>query len=289
MASTFQHRMGVVVSAALISTVSIGWLGTAVASAGVAPHHEAATGLDSLSSTASVAPSVQPVTKDTNSTLMAGYMQKAGASGFPQYFEIDDTITVPTVTNVAKAGISRDLAAIGGATIGVEPIGVSGGVEVDTSSDETFYSAIGVWGQQVVVLGQVSPGDVLQVTVKEAGETSGGTPTWLVEVFDNNTGEEFGQTNPMVVNNTTAGALEVRQRLSNGTYIPLTKTSPILFANGFVQWAENGGSEQGSQLMATVPAGAKLHKITMVSSSGKALAIPSKASNGGRNFTVTDG
>lgn len=289
MASIVKHRMGVVVSAALISTVGVGWLGTAVASAELAPQHNADNGSDSQPTTESVAPSVQPVAKNTNSTLMAGYMQKAGSSGFPRYFEIDDTITVPTATDVAKAGISRDLATIGGATIGGEPSGVSGGVEVDTSSDETFYSAIGVWGQQVVVLGQVSPGDVLQVTVKEAGETSGGTPTWLVEIFDNNTGQEFGQTNPQAVNNTTAGALEVRQRLSNGTYIPLTKTSPILFANGFVQWAEKGGSEQGSQLMGTVPAGAKLHKITLVAPNGKALATPSKASNGGRNFTVTDG
>jgi hypothetical protein len=289
MASIWKHRMGVVVSAALISTVGVGWLGTAVASAELAPQHNADNGSDSRPTTESVAPSVQPVAKNTNSTVLAGYMQKAGSSGFPQYFEIDDTITVPTATDVAKAGISRDLATIGGATIGGEPSGVSGGVEVDTSSDETFYSAIGVWGQQVVVLGQVSPGDVLQVTVKEAGETSGGTPTWLVEIFDNNTGQEFGQTNPQAFNNTTAGALEVRQRLSNGTYIPLTKTSPILFANGFVQWAEKGGSEQGSQLMGTVPAGAKLHKITLVAPNGKALATPSKASNGGRNFTVTDG
>lgn len=287
MASTLKHRMGVVVSAALISTVSVGWLGTAVASAGGAPHHNAVNGSDSQQTTESVAPSVQPATKDTNSTLMAGYMQKAG-SGF-QYFDIDDTITVPTATDVAKAEISRDLATIGGATIGGEPSGVSGGVEVDHSGDGTFYTAIGVWGQQVVSLGQVSPGDVLQVTVKEAGETSGGTPTWLVEIFDNNTGQEFGQTNPEVVNNTTAGALEVRQRLSNGTYIPLTKTSAILFADGFVQWAEPGGSEQGSQLMGTLAAGVKLHKITLVVPNGKALATPSKVSNGGRNFTVTDG
>ena len=289
MVSTMKHRLGMAVSAALIATAGTGWLGTAVASAGGAPRHAADNGTDALPTTGSVAPLAQPVTKSSNSTLMAGYMQKAASSGFPQYFEVDDTITVPSATDVAKAGISRDLATIGGATIGGEPSGVSGGVEVDTSSDETFYSAIGVWGQQVVVLGQVSPGDVLQVTVKEAGETSGGTPTWLVEVFDNNTGEEFGQTNPQVVDNTTAGALEVRQRLSNGTYIPLTKTSPILFANGFVQWAEKGGSEQGSQLMGTVPAGAKLHKITLVAPNGKALATPSKASNGGRNFTVTDG
>ena len=202
---------------------------------------------------------------------------------------MDDTITVPTATDVTKAEISRDLATIGGATIGGEPSGVSGGVEVDHSGDGTFYSAIGVWGQQTVDFGQVTPGDVLQVTVKEAGETSGGTPTWLVEIFIENTGQEVGQTNPLVVDNNTAGAVEVRQRLSNGTYIPLTKTSPILFSNGFVQWAEKGGSEQGSQLMATVPAGAKLHKITLVAPNGKALATPSKASNGGRNFTITDG
>ena len=275
MASTLKHRTGLVVCAALISTVSIGWLSTAVASAGVA-------------TTGSVAPSVQPIAKDTNSNLMAGYMQKAG-SGF-QYFDINDTITVPTATDVAQAEISRDVAAIGGATIGGAPSGVSGGVEIDHSGDGTFYSAIGVWGQQTVDFGQVSPGDTLQVTVKEAGETSGGTPTWLVEILIGPSNQEVGQTNPLVVDNTTAGAVELRQRLSsNGTYIPLTKTSPILNADCFVQWAEPGGSEEGSQLMGTLPAGVKLRKITMVTLNGKTIATPSKASNGGRNFTVTDG
>ena len=275
MASTLKHRTGMVVCAVLISTVSIGWLSTAVASAAVA-------------TTESVAPSAQPIAKDTNSHLMAGYMQK-GKSGF-QYFEINDTITVPTASDVAQAEISRDVAAIGGATIGGEPSGVSGGVEIDHSGDGTFYSAIGVWGQQTVDFGQVSPGDTLQVTVKEVGETSGGTPTWLVEILIGPSNQEVGQTNPMVVDNTTAGAVELRQRLSsNGTYIPLTKTTPILNADCFVQWAEPGGSEEGSPLMGTLPAGVKLRKITMVTLNGKALASPSKASNGGRNFTVTDG
>jgi hypothetical protein len=288
MMSIWKTRMGAVAAVALSSTVCAGWLSASVANAEVAPQNDTGNSDTSAPMLSASATPQAATAKDKDSDLFAGYMQKAGSSGFPQYFEMDDTITVPTATDIPKAGISRDLATIGGATIGGEPSGVSGGVEVDTSSNETFYSAIGVWGQEVVVLGQVSPGDVLQVTVKEAGETGGGTPTWLVEIFDNQTGQEFGQTNPLVVDNTTAGAVEVRQRLSNGTFIPLTKTTPVLFADGFVQWAEKGGSLQGSQLMATTPGGAKLLKLTMTSPNGKPVASPSKPSNGGRNFTVTD-
>ena len=60
MASTLRHRMGVVASAALISTVSIGSLGTAVASAGVAPLQKADNRSDDQATTDSVAPRCSP-------------------------------------------------------------------------------------------------------------------------------------------------------------------------------------------------------------------------------------
>ena len=187
--------------------------------------------------------------KDSNSNLFAGYVQKAGPSGYPRYYEILDNITVPTASDFTRAGISRDLA-----NIGTETAGVSGGVEVDTS-----------------------------------GSTNG-TPDWLVEIFDDQTGQEFDATNPDAAANTTAGAFEARFQESNGTYIPLTRTSAVTFAAGRVFWAEKGQPKvKVSPLMAGVPKGATLYKLTMQTLKGKTIAAPSKPSDGGSNFSVKAG
>lgn len=222
--------------------------------------------------------------KDSNSNLFAGYVQKAGPSGYPRYYEILDNITVPTASDFTRAGISRDLA-----NIGTETAGVSGGVEVDTSDNTAFYTAIGIWGQHIVSFAQVKPGDVLQVTVRETGSTNG-TPDWLVEIFDDQTGQEFDATNPDAAANTTAGAFEARFQESNGTYIPLTRTSAVTFAAGRVFWAEKGQPKvKVSPLMAGVPKGATLYKLTMQTLKGKTIAAPSKPSDGGSNFSVKAG
>lgn len=80
MTSIGKRRMGIVVVAAMVSTVSAGWLSAAVANAEIAPKYDAAARSETTASTLSASATPQAAAaKDKDSDLFAGYMQKAGS------------------------------------------------------------------------------------------------------------------------------------------------------------------------------------------------------------------
>jgi hypothetical protein len=130
------------------------------------------------------APAVPPPQK---SLYVAGYEQ-AGCShgGYPVYIEVSGTVKVPTATDPAGTpGISYDVYSYGG-----RGNGVSGGVAVDNSGDQAFYTAFGEWDGLPVTAFSVQPGDKLQVTIESEGSSG-----YLVEIFDENSGQEWVQVN----------------------------------------------------------------------------------------------
>jgi hypothetical protein len=216
------------------------------------------------------------------SSFVAGYEQNGCRhNGYPVYIEISGTITVPTATDInGTPGISSDYYSIGGpATVGTTGP-VSGGVSLDNSGGQAFYSAYGEWNGKPVTAFSVQPGDKLEVTIEDEGSSG-----WLVELFDSRTGQEWAQTNPANASRCTAGAFEGNAYPS---YDFLTQTTPVTFGFTRVWWGEQGqGVASVSKLLGKLPANAKLFRFNLINTSGATNAATSKPADSDNNFTVT--
>lgn len=217
------------------------------------------------------------------SPIVAGYEQ-AGChnSGYPVYIEISGTITVPAATDIdGTPGISSDYYSIGGpANVGTSGP-AAGGVSVDNSNGQAYYTAYGEWNGDPVTAFSVSPGDKLNVTVEDEGSSG-----WLVELFDETTGLEWSQVNPSSASECLAGAFEGNAYPS---YDYLTQTTPVTFIATRLWWGEQGqGVASVSKLLGTPPAHATLFRYKLINTSGTTVAATSKPADSHNNFTVTD-
>jgi len=225
---------------------------------------------------ATITPAAVPA--PDKSLIVAGYDQEGcQENSYPVYVEISGTITVPAATDIdGTPGISYDIYNLGG--VGT---GVSGGVAVDNSNGQAFYSAFGQWGTQPVTAFSVEPGDKLQVTIEDEG-----TEGWMVEIFDGTTGQEWTQWNPNSAEPCAAGAFE---QSIYPSYDYLTRTTPVAFDFTRVWWGEQGQSvAKVSKLLGTLPAYAKLFRFNLVNQNGTSVATTSKPTDSNNNFTVTD-
>jgi hypothetical protein len=93
--------------------------------------------------TAAVATAAAGVPAPVKSLFVAGYEQLGcGPNTYPQYTKISGTIVVPTADDVTGTpGISSDVYDLGGINSGVV-----GGVSVDNSGGQAFYTAFAQWG-----------------------------------------------------------------------------------------------------------------------------------------------
>jgi Peptidase A4 family len=217
------------------------------------------------------------------SEIVAGYEQDGCRNnGYPVYVEISGSITVPTATDIdGTPGISSDYYSFGGPA-GVGTSGpVSGGVAVDNSDDQAFYTAYGEWNGKPVTAFSVQPGDKLEVTIEDEGSAG-----WQVEIFDETSGLEWTQTNPSNADPCVVGAYEENAVPS---YDYLTQTTPVAFDAIRVFWGEQGQRVASvSKLLGKLPAHAKLYRFNMTNSSGATIAATSKPTDRHNNFTVTD-
>jgi hypothetical protein len=217
------------------------------------------------------------------SQIVAGYEQDGCRNnGYPVYVEISGSITVPTATDIdGTPGISSDYYSFGGPA-GVGTSGpVSGGVAVDNSDDQAFYTAYGEWNGKPVTAFSVQPGDKLEVAIEDEGSAG-----WLVEIFDETSGLEWTQTNPSNADPCVVGAYEENAVPS---YDYLTQTTPVAFDAIRVFWGEQGQRVASvSKLLGKLPAHAKLYRFNMTNSSGATIAATSKPTDRHNNFTVTD-
>jgi hypothetical protein len=213
------------------------------------------------------------------SLYVAGYQQTGcNHNGYPVYIEISGTVKVPTATDpTGTPGISYDLYSFGGLNSGV-----SGGVAVDNSDDQAFYTAFGEWNGLPVTAFSVQPGDKLQVTIENEGSSG-----YLVEIFDENSGQEWAQVNPdSSANECQAAAYEESPYPS---YDFTTKTTPVAFDFTRVWWGEEGqGVAKVSKLLGKLPTYAELYRFNLVNASGATVAATSKPTDSNNNFTVTD-
>jgi hypothetical protein len=214
-----------------------------------------------------------------SSVIVAGYQQEGCRhNGYPVYVEIAGTITVPAATDInGTPGISSDVYSFGG--LGV---GVSAGVAVDNSNGQAFYTAFGTWDRVPATAFSVEPGDELHVTIEDEGSAG-----YLVEIFDENSGQEWVQVNPdPAANQCEAAAYE---ESDYPTYDYTTMTSPITFLYSRVWWGEQGQEVASvSKLVGKLPAYAKMFRFTLVNTSGATVAVTSRPEDRNNNFTITD-
>jgi hypothetical protein len=217
--------------------------------------------------------------KPRQSIYVAGYRQTGcHHQGFPVYVEISGTIKVPAATDVnGTPGISYDLISFGGVNSGV-----NGGVAVDNSGGQAFYTAFGQWNRKPVTAFQVQPGDKLEVTIEDEGSSG-----YLVEIFDEATQQEWAQTSP----DSHASRCQVGAYLESPepSYPHTTKTSSIAFQYSRVFWGEKGqGAASVSKLVGTPPKYADLYRFNLVSTKGALVAVTSKPTSKNNNFTIND-
>jgi hypothetical protein len=219
------------------------------------------------------------VPKPAKSLSVAGYRQTGcHHRGYPVYVEIIGTIKVPAATNVnGTPGISYDIYSFGGVKTGV-----NGGVAVDNSGGQAFYTAFGQWNGAPTTAFSVQPGDKLQITIQDKGASG-----YLVEIFDEQSGQEWTQTSPdSSASRCKLGAFE---ESPYPAYDHTTKTSQIDFRYSRVFWGERGqGKASVSKLLGKLPAHAKLNRYNLINTKRSAVADTSKPADHHNNFKITD-
>jgi hypothetical protein len=249
----------------------------AALAAGAATTLAATLALPTAAQAATIRASAVPAPQ--KSLSVAGYQQVGcNHSGYPVYIEMSGTIKVPTATDpTGTPGISYDIYSLGGLSGGV-----NGGVAVDNSGGQAFYTAFGEWNGLPVTAFSVQPGDKLEVTIEDEGSSG-----YLVEIFDDNSGQEWTQVNA----DSSASECQVAayEESPYPSYDFTTKTTPIAFDFTRVWWGEKGqGVAKVSKLLGKLPAYAKLHRFTLVNTSGATVAVTSKPTDSANNFTITD-
>jgi hypothetical protein len=239
-----------------------------------------ATGLALPATTAQAAAATnRGAPKPHHSLRVAGYQQTGcHHHGYPVYVEISGTIKVPAATDVnGTPGISYDIYSFGGVHSGV-----NGGVAVDNSGGQAFYTAFGQWKGTPVTAFSVQPGDKLQVTIEDEGSSG-----YLVEILDESNDQEWAATNP----DASASRCQVAayEESPYPAYDHTTKTSRIAFRFSRVWWGEQGqGTASVSKLLGKLPAHAKLSRYNLVSTKGSKVAVTSSPADRNNNFTITD-
>jgi hypothetical protein len=240
-----------------------------------------ATGLALPAATAQAATApARSVPQPHHSLYVAGYQQTGcHHQGYPVYVEISGTIKVPAATDInGTPGISYDIYNFGG-----KNKGVNGGVAVDNSGGQAFYTAFGQWnGGAPMTAFAVQPGDKLQVTIEDEGSSG-----YLIEINDESTGQEAAATKP----DASANRCQVAayEKSPYPAYDHTTKTSAIAFRFTRVWWGEKGqGKASVSKLLGKLPAHAKLNRFSLVSTKGSTVAVTSKPADHNNNFTITD-
>jgi hypothetical protein len=239
-----------------------------------------ATGLAGPATIAQAAtPAASTLPKAQHSLYVAGYQQTGcHYKGYPVYVEISGTIKVPAATDVnGTPGISYDIYSFGGKNIGVDA-----GVAVDNSGGQAFYTAFGQWNGTPTTAFSVQPGDKLVVTIEDEGSSG-----YLVEIFNDSTGQEWAATNP----DASANRCQVAayEKSAYPAYDHTTKTSAIAFRDSQVWWGEKGqGKASTSKLLGKLPAHARLNRYSLVTTKGSVVAVTSKPANQNSNFTITD-
>jgi hypothetical protein len=198
-----------------------------------------ATGLSlpAANAQAATAPA-RSVPQPHHSLYVAGYQQTGcHHQGYPVYVEISGTIKVPAATDInGTPGISYDIYNFGG-----KNNGVNGGVAVDNSGGQAFYTAFGQWNDGAPITAfAVQPGDKLQVTIEDEGSSG-----YLVEISDESTGQEAAATEPDArANRCQVAAYE---KSAYPAYDHTTKTSAIAFRFTRVVGGEGPGQGQREQ------------------------------------------
>ena len=216
-----------------------------------------------------------PAVPTYHSLYAAGYQQE-GCSAGTIYREMQGTITVPAATDVnGTPGISDDIYSFGGLGSGV-----NAGVAVDNSDHQAFYFAFGQWNGQSVTAFDPQPGDRLQVTIENEGSAG-----YLVELSDENTGQEWAQTTPDPnADLCQAGAYE---KSPYPSYPYTTRTTPVAFDFTRVWWQEQGHFGV-TKLLGRPPANARLYRYNLVDNSGATVAVTSRPAHNDNNFTIFD-
>jgi hypothetical protein len=239
-----------------------------------------ATGLAVPATTAQAAAALtRSAPKPHHSLRVAGYQQTGcHHHGYPVYVEISGTIKVPAATDINGApGISYDIYSFGGVKSGV-----NAGVAVDNSGGQAFYTAFGQWNGAPVTAFAVQPDDKLEVTIEDEGSSG-----YLVEILDENTGQESAATEP----DSSASRCQVAayEESPYPAYDHTTRTSPIAFRFTRVWWGEQGqGTASVSKLLGKLPAHAKLSRYNLFSTKGSKVAVTSSPADSNNNFTITD-
>jgi Peptidase A4 family len=180
-------------------------------------------------------------------------------------------------------GISSDYYSVGGPAFVGGNGAVSGGVSTDYSGGQAFHVAYGEWDGDPVTAFSVQPGDKLDVTIEAEGSSD-----WMVEIFDEASGQEWSQTNPSPGSSVQCmvGAFEGNDYPS---YDFLTQTTPVAFDFSRVWWGEQGQPVASvSKLPGKRPAYAKLFRCNLTNSGGTVVAAASKPADHHNNFTITD-
>ncbi len=118
----------------------------------------------------------------------------------------------------------------------------------------------------------VAPGDSMIATITEI--SSG---TWTISITDNTDNESFTTTVSYNSSQSSAEWIEEDPSYSNGTQVPLDTFGSVTFSGATA--TVNSASVVLSSINAS--------SITLVSSTGQALAVPSAISTASNGFTVT--
>jgi len=216
-----------------------------------------------------------PAVPTYHSLYVAGYQQE-GCSAGTIYREIQGTITVPAATDVnGTPGISSDIYSFGGLNNGV-----NAGVAVDNSNDQAFYFAFGQWNGHPVTAFEPHPGDRLKVTIEDEGSSG-----YMVELLDENTGQEWAETTPDP--NADLCQAAAYEESPYPSYPYTTRTTPIAFDFTRVWWQEQGHFGV-TKLLGIPPANANLYRYDLVDNSGATVAVTSRPTYGGNNFIIFD-
>ncbi len=206
-----------------------------------------------------------PVGTDT-SLNWAGYEASNGT-----FTSVRASWTIPQATNTAN-GLSADATWIGIGGVLSEDLIQAGTQTIfqnGTSTYQVWYELLPSSSSRVPLV--VRPGDTMTVSISE--QSSG---QWQISFDDLTTGQDY----PVSVsyNSSLSSAEWVEEMPSdqNG-FVPLDNFGTISFSNGFT-------TRNGSEVSID---GSNARQITMITSAGQILAVPTSIGTDGSSFTIT--
>lgn len=203
------------------------------------------------------------------STNWSGYMSASGT-----FTSVTGAWVVPTVSgNGTSTSADGTWIGIGGVTTGdliqagTQDIVTASGMVSTTAFYEMLPQA------SITIPGvSVAPGDSVSTTITELSAGS-----WKISFSDLSDNETFSLTVSYASSESSAEWIEEDPSYANGSLVPFATFGSVSFSGGATTV---GGSS-------FTIAGANSSPITLVTSSGKAIAVPSKLTADGGGFTVT--